>query len=224
MPSRLISPPAAEPISLEDAKLHLRVSVTDDDSLITSLITAAREHAEVICRRAFISQQWLMTGDRFPSPMVGKLTEFWTGQQWGLAGLGGVSQFLPTDRTGYGIVLPISSLRSVDSITYIDTGGVQQTLDPSTYLVDLNDPARIMPAYGVVWPNTRQQINAVSVTYTVGYGTAAASVPEGIKAWMKLRIGSLYEHRESFVAMERGKLEALPFVDYLLDPYRIYTV
>ena len=38
----LVTPPAAEPITLEEARLHLRVTGTEEDSLITSLVTASR--------------------------------------------------------------------------------------------------------------------------------------------------------------------------------------
>ena len=45
-------------------------------------------------------------------------------------------------------------------------------------------------------------------------------VPEGIKAWMKIRIGSMYQHREEMAMTERSaKLVPLPFVDRLLDRY-----
>lgn len=37
---------AAEPVTLEDAKAHLRVDGTSEDDLITTLITAARGHVE----------------------------------------------------------------------------------------------------------------------------------------------------------------------------------
>lgn len=44
-------------------------------------------------------------------------------------------------------------------------------------------------------------------------------VPEGIRSWMLLRIGSLYENREEVAILNRGKVELLPYVDGLLDPY-----
>jgi uncharacterized phage protein (predicted DNA packaging) len=40
-----------EPVTLDEAKLHLRVDDTSDDTLITTLITAAREHVEKFIKR-----------------------------------------------------------------------------------------------------------------------------------------------------------------------------
>ena len=45
-------------------------------------------------------------------------------------------------------------------------------------------------------------------------------VPEGIRNWILLRVGSLYENREEIAILPRGKAEQLPYIDRLLDPYR----
>lgn len=222
MPLLLVTPPAEEPVTLADAKSHLRVDFTDDDALITGLIITARQMAETTCRRALVSQQWRLVVDRFPSPMAGRLTEYWLGQQWGMAGMGGVSQFPVTDRTGYGFVLPLSPLLSVDSIQYTDTAGVLQTVPAADYKIDLaSEPPRVVPAYGKGWPSTRQEINAVQLTFTAGYGSGAA-VPQAIRQWMLLQIGAMYENRHAEI-IERGVAVSLPFVDRLLDPYRVIT-
>jgi len=64
---------------------------------------------------------------------------------------------------------PKPPLRSVTSITYIDTAGATQTLAASKYQVDLNtEPGRIMPAHGDTWPGTRAVFNAVTVRYKTG--------------------------------------------------------
>jgi uncharacterized phiE125 gp8 family phage protein len=44
-------------------------------------------------------------------------------------------------------------------------------------------------------------------------------VPEGIRSWMLLRIGSLYENREEVAILSRGQVKDLPYVDGLLDPF-----
>ena len=61
--------PAAEPISTADAKLHLRVDITDDNDLIDALVKVAREHVEIITRRALITQTWDYYLDDFPGEL-----------------------------------------------------------------------------------------------------------------------------------------------------------
>ena len=63
----------------------------------------------------------------------------------------------------------------------------------------------------------------MSVSFDAGYGTAA-QVPEGIKSWIKLRVGSLYAHREEVAVLSRGRIDPLSFVDGLLDPYKVAFV
>lgn len=60
---RLVTPPTIEPVTLEEVKLHLRVDGTEEDSLISALITAARQKAEEYTKRAFITQSWELALD-----------------------------------------------------------------------------------------------------------------------------------------------------------------
>lgn len=225
MPLIIAAQPQAEPISLIEAKTHLRVDsdFTTDDNLIRGLIVAARQEAEQICRRSLITQTWKLAIDQFPAPNMNISSANWYGPQWGISP-GPLSAVRPDGRTGYEIYLPNGPLIRVISVEYIDQDGNHQTLDPSAYKVDtFSEPARLVPAYGTTWPGTRNEINAVIVTYDSGYGDDATDVPQPIKQWMMLRIGSLYENRESDVILQRGTLESLPFVDGLLASYRVLT-
>jgi len=67
MSLQLLSPPAIEPVTLSDAKLHLKVDVADDDALITRLLAAARARAEWHTGRVFITQSWIQWIDRWPA-------------------------------------------------------------------------------------------------------------------------------------------------------------
>ncbi|WP_439150758.1 head-tail connector protein [Sulfitobacter sp.] len=60
MTLRLITAPAAEPITIVDAKRHLRVTGSDEDEYITSLISAAVAFvdAEGVLGRAMVTQTW----------------------------------------------------------------------------------------------------------------------------------------------------------------------
>ena len=59
------TPPAVEPLTLGDAKTHLRVVHDHEDALIETLIKAAREIAEDRTWRAFITQTWDVHYDGF---------------------------------------------------------------------------------------------------------------------------------------------------------------
>jgi hypothetical protein len=53
-----------------------------------------------------------------------------------------------------------------------------------------------------------------------GSGTSYIGVvDEGIKAWQKLRLASLYDLRGDLNVLNRGKLESMPYIDRLLDAY-----
>jgi len=62
----LNTPPSAEPVTLDQAKAHLKVDTADDDALITSLIAAARARAEWHTGRAFVTQSWTLWLDAWP--------------------------------------------------------------------------------------------------------------------------------------------------------------
>lgn len=98
------------------------------------------------------------------------------------------------------IELPRPNLLTVTGVQYVDTDGDTQTFSSSDYSVDTAAlPGRILLGYGKSWPSTRCQFNAITITYTAGYGATRESVPETIKAAMKLIIGDLYENRESSI-------------------------
>lgn len=66
MSLQLITPPAAEPVTLAEAKVHLKVDTADDDAKITALVTAARARAEWHTGRAFVTQSWTLWLDAWP--------------------------------------------------------------------------------------------------------------------------------------------------------------
>ena len=204
MPLQLVTPPAEEPVSLIEAKAHLRVDFSDDDLLITSLISAARQAAETLTGRQIVTARWKLILDCFPGPS-----------------LMGVPAGLPFSLPGHAVMLPKCPVQSVFAIQYLDMSSSTQTMPSTDYTVDVVcEPARITPVFGKIWPICLPQIGAVSITFDAGFG-AATAVPEGLKSWIKLRVGSLYAHREEVALMSRGKIEPLPFIDGLLDPYKV---
>lgn len=181
-PKRITTP--TEPVTLAEAKLHLRVDGTDEDALIQGLISAARETCEDRTEGTVPVTGWRLTLDTFPDA----------------------------------IKLPRPPIVSVESVKYLDTAGVQQTLSPLDYVVDtVSAPGYIVPAFGKAWPETRDQINAVEVEYTAG----SATPPAAIKAWMLLAIGEMFMNREG--SAERPAVSH-GFADRLLDPFRAWGV
>jgi uncharacterized phiE125 gp8 family phage protein len=62
----LVTAPAEEPITLAEAKLHLRVSHAEEDALITRLIKSARRRCEAETRRALVTQTWDLVLPEWP--------------------------------------------------------------------------------------------------------------------------------------------------------------
>lgn len=200
------TPPATEPVALADAKLHLRVDTTADDTLIASLIQAAREHVERVCQRALMPQVWTERRTTFPgTPDLQNIP----GAPFGFLRVPNLVQQT--------ILLVGGKVRVVDSVTYVDDTGASQTLDPAAYITDLTtEPAQVVPAYGTSWPATREQPGAVAVQYQVGYADAN-SVPAALKAAILLILADLYANREAAVG---GPIVENPAVSRLLDPYK----
>lgn len=207
MPLVQITPPAIEPVTVADAKLHMRVIDDNEDTLIALLIGAARRYAETYCQRSFITQTFTLFLDNWPCSFDGN--PYFSG---------------PFSMPSNAIQLERGPVISLDSIKYLDSG-VLNTLSTSVYVADLTGPVpRITPKFGQIWPPiSTPQIGNVQVNYTAGYGPAATDVPEGIRAWILLRVATLYENRESVAIVAKGRVEALPFVDTLLDPYIVAT-
>lgn len=66
----LVTPPAEEPLSLADAKLHLREDGSEQDTLISSLIKSARIYCENFLNQSLVTQTWDLTLDEFPREIV----------------------------------------------------------------------------------------------------------------------------------------------------------
>lgn len=66
MPSKLMTPPAVEPVTLAEAKAHLRVTHADEDQLISTLISSARRVVEARSGLLLIEQTWTAFLDDWP--------------------------------------------------------------------------------------------------------------------------------------------------------------
>ncbi len=184
MPLNLVTAPTDEPILLAEAKRQCAVpsDVSEHDQWFDeAAIPAARERCEGATRRQLFEAEYTLLLDAFPSGDV--------------------------------LELPKPPLISVDSIQFVDWNGTLQTWASSNYLVQA--PAgprcrrgRVTPVYGTTWPVVRQQMGAVVVAFTCGYGTEPADVPALLRQAQLMDIGTMFEHRESIV-IEQGTVVAI---------------
>ena len=191
MDKRIITPVAVEPVSMAEAKLHLRLTeIADDqveDSLIQGLIVAAREYCEGYTDRALATQ----TIDVYFDCFSGEYME-----------------------------LPFAPLQSVTSVTVKDSNGDETVLVEDTdYLVDaISTVGRIVRPYGESWYNfTEYPINPITVRIVAGY-TTTYKIPSAIKQAMLLLVGHWYLNREA-VGTVGGDIKLT--VDALLSMYRL---
>jgi uncharacterized phiE125 gp8 family phage protein len=188
MTLKLKTAPSTTPITLAEAKAHLRVDHTDEDTLIQTLLDAAVSHFDGytgILGRCMISQVWELYYDAFPS---------------------GDMQ------------VPLGNIISIDTVEYVDPATeIYTTWADTNYEVDEKSvEGWIVPID--TWPTAMETTNAVRVTFTAGFGSAAASVPAAIRAALLLMIGHLYKNRE---AITDAAMAELPMgVRALIDPFR----
>lgn len=99
------------------------------------------------------------------------------------------------------IYLPYSPVQSIASIKYLDEDGAEQTLASSVYTIDQSQtsPSRLTLKNDQDWPETLDQVNAVTINFICGWGDAATDVPKSLIAACKLMLGNLFENRESAV-------------------------
>lgn len=109
--------------------------------------------------------------------------------------------------------------QSIASVKYYDSAGALQTMDAADYVLDSDTiPGWVLPAYGVSWPSTYGVAQAVIVRFLAGYGATGASVPSEIRMWISAQVAASYRNPSGLM---EGKAQPLPFIDHLLDAYRI---
>ena len=165
--------PAVEPVTLSEAKAHLRVDTATDDAYIGSLITAAREWCEQYLDRTLVHTQWVMRFDRFPPD-------------------GTMDIELPRPP------MATAGTTTAVALTFTFENGTTSTYSTASYRVDRDGvPGTVKTLYGQTWPPHLQDDNAISVTWWAGYGASGTSVPAAIRHAILMLVGFWYEHRST---------------------------
>jgi hypothetical protein len=215
--SRIAGEAVDEPISLDDAKLHLRVDGNTDDVLIGLMITSARTSCEGRMQRSILPQSWMLTQSSFRQPWFEESGHLHHGLTFNPAWYRARCHGSPDS-----IVLPHPPIRAITSVTYLDATLQRVTMDPSAYrLAVVGEKLALLRPVGAPWPHTAREPDAVTIVYDAGWPDAS-QIPAPIISWIKLRLGALYENREEFAAGQ--PVPELGFADGLLDPYSIPVV
>lgn len=183
------SPATVTPVTVAELKAHLRLESTfaTDDAYLAALIDAAKVKVENDTNRCLSRQTYQLFLDNFP-----------------LGGYGALSPYIHHyehchHRHSELIELLPCPLISVSSVKYYDVDNAEQTLVENTdYEADVHsEPGRLVPYYGMVWPDTYPRKNAVTIEYIAGYpGT-------GIGGYALAGAGSGY-HAEDVLTVAVG--------------------
>jgi uncharacterized phiE125 gp8 family phage protein len=188
--------PTTVALTLKEAKDHLNVSSTNDDSLIQDYVSAATQLLEKRTNRAFVHQTRVCKFQSFTD-----------------------SRYVRDQD----IYLKMSPLSSVTSLVYVNASGTTTTMPTSDYTVMSNSrPGRISEAYNASWPGTRGHPEDVTITYVAGHSSASTGVPQNVKHAIRMLVGHWYRNREH-VLVGTISGEVAMSIDALLESEQIET-
>lgn len=193
----LLTPPALEPVSLADAKAHMRVDHADEDAQITAMITSARQRVEALLGRALITRRVRETRDDWP-----------------------LGPGLTRDSKAAVLALgPVTALHHVK--VYDADGAAGFTGGASDYAVDMASvPGRIAPMT-TGFPCPGRAVGGVEIEYDAGHGAAASDVPGPLRQAILLLVADAYAHRDAAERAEASVETPLPAaVAGLFAPYQ----
>lgn len=186
----LVKDSTVEPVSTSDAKSHLRVSSTSEDSLIGGYVKAARQSIERWTARPMVNQDWKLQLDDFP-----------------------IGDIIPLHR------VPLAST-SITITYHPSSGGSKTLSGTSFFVDTDAEPGRVVLKSSESWPSTDLRDRAaVDVQFTAGYGTSSTDTPRAYRQAVFLTIGHWYENRQS-VTLDGVPREVPQAAKHLLWSYR----
>lgn len=192
----LASAPASEPVTLNEAKDHLRISHAFEDTLITGFIVAARKRVEADTLRSLITQTWTATLDRWPPTGCSEESEVWP------------FTTSPTTRR-----IPLAH-GPVASITSLVVDG--ETIDADEYALR-GDEIWISES---VADSTAELGGGIVITYVTG----AATIATDLKLAVLMMTGTFYTVRET-TSPQGIYHQVAPFgYDTLISPYKVLEI
>lgn len=195
---------------------HLRVEVTADPAEEPVSLADAKAHCQVIGT----DEDDLITSYAVAARIA---VEKFLGMQLVTATLEAGFEYFPNSRGR--LFLPRHPATAVNSVTYYDTQGTQQTLSSTLWtFVNASPIGYVVPSQNQFWPETRDLPHGENVTIEFAAGYADAdSVPDAINNAILMLTRSLYDGRHANLDPEQV-MGANPNYELLLGLYKVHNV
>lgn len=198
----VLTPPAVEPVTLEEAKAWAKVDGGDEDARISQMIAAATASVELYLKRSLITRTLKLSingvrsrsFDDLPAGVYDLPVNFFDGE---------LSRVVD---------LPMPQAVAISSVTTYDTAGAGTPFAAPGYRLYDN---RLLLNDGYYWPSNLRFAGAAEIVYTAGYGDAPASIPQPIRTAIMMCVAGMYD----------GCSDAIPAgAMQLLNQYRIMSL
>lgn len=204
------SAPAAEPVTTAQAKSWLRVSGSDDDTLIDAIVASARRWVEEYCGIRLITQTVTQTIDDWPGSAQSRAEAITVDQA-----KSGALQW---------VELLASPVQSISSVKTYDDSDNEATWGSGNYRLSAaadGDRARLVPVGSASWPSATRNSDGVVIEYVAGFGDAGSDVPADITLALRLLIAGMYENRGDLSGVSDAVIGA---AQRQLAPYRVMGI
>lgn len=135
-----VTTPPTEPVSTATAKAHLRVTGSAEDTLVATLVTAARRSAERFTGRALAPTTFTATYDRREFALSGVVVD-----------------------------LPRGPVSAVNTVTAYDEEGDATVVDAGAYTLAGDRLTASEATDAADWPDDYRAHDALAVEYVAGY-------------------------------------------------------
>lgn len=209
---KLITAPTNPVLTTSEAKAHLRVSSSAEDTLIDSMVLAATKLVEYETGRRLITQTWEKIIDGIPL-IYPKSSDWWEGTRDGaLSDLRSEADFISLD---------LAPVASITTVTSYDTANSSAVWDSSNYFLDAyKEPARLVKNLGSSWPTSLRARAAIIVRFVAGYGSNGSDVPDDLRQAVRLILAHLYERRGD----SEDSIKIPSTASFLMEPYRLVSL
>jgi uncharacterized phiE125 gp8 family phage protein len=161
----ILTPAVSPALELDKVKEHAKISDSDSDSYLLSLIEVVTNTAEQITGRDLINKTYKGFLDCFPACSTRS------------------------------IEIRKSKLQSITSIQYLVDNVLTTLPSANYYITESNNFSTINLVDGESWPNNvDRRKQAIVITFVAGYGDDSCDIPASLKQAMLSNVASLFDN------------------------------